>query len=145
MAIDPRLPRFATGAPEPVPSYLVRLVNRLEELLRDMFRRMASLESATGTGGAVTTGTTTIDFGTFPGSNEASVAVGGQPTITAFSSAQVQLVAAASGSHTANDAKYAATLIALTAQVPVAGLGFTIFARSLYHMQGTYLVRWTWS
>lgn len=91
------------------------------------------------------TGTATIGFGAAPGSNEASVAVSGQASISATSSAEAFMMAEASSDHTADDAAYAAVWIALTCGVPVAGVGFTIYARSEYAFTGHFVVRWVWA
>jgi hypothetical protein len=96
-----------------------------------------------GKAGVVTTGTATIDFGAFPGSNEASVSFA-DTGITATSKVWARFDAdATSGSHTANDHRYAAALVALTA-LPTDGVGGVIHARSLEKMQGTFAVRWGW-
>lgn len=60
MAIDPRLPRFATGTPEPVPSYLVRLVNRLEVVLRDLLTPKVYESGTVTIVAGLTTGTATL-------------------------------------------------------------------------------------
>jgi hypothetical protein len=103
--------------------------------------------SAPGVGGSgATFGTATIDFGAFPGSNEASVAVAGQASILATSKVDVFVMADdTSGSHTANDHRYAQLLLGFTATTPAVGVGFTIHARCLDKMQGTFAVRWRWS
>jgi hypothetical protein len=92
-------------------------------------------------GSASTAGTATIDFGAFPGSNEASVAFS---LPTAASDTVVQAFVPSNGStsdHSANDHRYAADLFTLSAQ-PSAGVGGTIHARSIHKMQGTFAVRW---
>lgn len=95
------------------------------------------MSSATGTG--------TIDFGSAPGSNEASLVVAGQALIGATSNVEAFMMAEPSGAHTANDAAYAAVWIALTCGVPTPGVGFTIYARSEYAFTGTFAVRWVWA
>ena len=90
-------------------------------------------------------GTAIINFGSSPGSNEATVAVTGQTTISATSKAEAYFMADTTSDHTANDHEYAAALIGLTCDTPVAGTGFNIIARCLDHMQGTFQVRWVWS
>lgn len=92
------------------------------------------------------TGIATIDFGTHPGSNEASVAVTGEATITATSKVEAWIMADDTTSdHTANDHKYFAAFVALTCGTPSAGVGFTIYARSLEKLVGTFKVRWVWA
>lgn len=92
------------------------------------------------------TGTATIDFGAFPGSNEASVAVTGQTSITATSKAEAFVMGDdTSGTHTANDHRYFSALVGLTCGTPSAGTGFTIYARSTEKLQGTFALRWVWT
>lgn len=90
-------------------------------------------------------GTATIDFGAWPGSNEASVAVTGQPFISITSNAEAFMMAEASGVHTVNDATYASLFISLTCSAPTGGVGFTVNARAEYKLTGTFLIRWVWS
>lgn len=92
------------------------------------------------------TGTATIDFGAFPGSNEASVAVTGQASILLTSKAEAFFMADdTSVDHTANDHKYAGNFINLSCGGLVAGTGFTIYGRSLEKMTGEWSVRWVWA
>lgn len=92
------------------------------------------------------TGTATIDFGAFPGSNEASIAVTGQTSITATSKAESWIMGDDTTSdHTASDHRYFALLAGLTCGTPSAGVGFTIYARSTEKLQGTFALRWVWS
>ena len=91
-------------------------------------------------------GTATIDFGAFPGANEAAVAVTGQTGISATSKAEAFIMADdTTADHTAGDHRYAAALMGLTCGTPTAGTGFTIYARSTEKLQGTFALRWVWS
>ena len=91
-------------------------------------------------------GTATLDFGASPGSNEASVAVTGQATISATSKAEAWVMADdTSSNHTASDHRYFAALAGLTCGTPVAATGFTIYARSTQKLSGQFTVRWVWS
>ncbi len=90
------------------------------------------------------TGTATLDFGAFPGSNEASVAFS-DATIGAGSKVEAFIMANDTTSdHTAADHRYAGQFFSLTA-APSAGVGGTIYARSIHKMQGTFAVRWVWA
>jgi hypothetical protein len=92
------------------------------------------------------TGTATIDFGAAPGSNEASVAVTGQAAIGAGSDVEPYFRGDdTTTDHNADDHKYAALLISVTAADLVAGTGFTIHARSTEEMEGTFKIRWVWN
>ena len=89
------------------------------------------------------TGTATIDFGAFPGSNEASVTFA-DTGVGAGSSVEAFIMAADTTSdHTAADHRYAGELFSLTA-LPTAGVGGTIYARSVHKLQGAFAVRWVW-
>jgi hypothetical protein len=100
--------------------------------------------SALPSGSGATYGTATIDFGTFPGSNEATVSFA-DAGVPAGAKVQAFIASdATTGAHTANDHRYAALFIHLTAQ-PNAGVGGNIYARSLEKMQGTFAVRWQWA
>lgn len=92
------------------------------------------------------TGTAIVDFGAYPGSNEASVAVTGQTTISATSKAEAFIMADdTSVDHTANDHKYGALFIGLSCGTPTASTGFTIYARSTEKLQGKWTIRWVWA
>lgn len=91
-------------------------------------------------------GTTTIDFGAAPGSNEASIAVTGQGSIGASSKVEAYVMADdTAGTHTANDHRYFAALVGLTCGTPTAATGFTIYARCLEKLEGQFQVRWVWA
>lgn len=90
-------------------------------------------------------GSAVIDFGAWPGSNEAEVVVTGLADMTAETGAEAWPMAEASGSHTAADAAYAARFYSLTCGAVVAGEGFTIFARSEHKLQGPFKVRYVWA
>lgn len=95
---------------------------------------------------ASATGTVTIDFGAFPGSNEASVTVTGQADISATSKAEAYVMADdTSASHSASDHRYFAQLVGLSCGTPVAATGFTIHARSFQKLIGTWSIRWVWA
>lgn len=92
------------------------------------------------------TGTATIDFGASPGSNEASIAVTGQGTISATSKCEAWIMADDStGDHTANDHRYVGLWLNLTCGTPTAATGFTIYGRSTEQLTGTFALRWVWS
>lgn len=91
-------------------------------------------------------GTATIDFGAFPGTSEASVAVTGQTAISATSKVEAFIMADdTTADHTASDHRYAAALIGLSCGTPSAGTGFTIYGRCLDKLQGEFSLRWVWS
>jgi hypothetical protein len=90
------------------------------------------------------TGTATIDFGT--GTNEASVAVTGLAAISATSKVEAWIMADdTSVDHTANDHKYFECFANLSCGTPTAATGFTIYARSIEKLTGTWAVRYVWA
>jgi hypothetical protein len=91
-------------------------------------------------------GTTQINFGTFSGSPEASVAITGQGGI--LSASQIGAWIRASGTtsdHTSDE--HRVENIKLTAQDIVAGTGFTVYGECLLGglLYGAYNVDWAWS
>jgi hypothetical protein len=90
-------------------------------------------------------GTFVLDFGAFPGSNEASVVITGQGALLADSETDAWISATDSGAHTANDAAYAAALVGVSTGALVAGTGFTVYGRSVEKMQGTFNGQWAWN
>jgi hypothetical protein len=91
-------------------------------------------------------GSAEIDFGAWPGANEASVAVSGQAAITSLASAEAWVMADdTTDDHTASDHRYADALMGLTCGTPVDGVGFTIYGRSTEKLTGAFKVRWVWS
>jgi hypothetical protein len=92
-------------------------------------------------------GTATLDFGAWPGGNEASVAVTGQATISATSVVEAYIMADDSTTdHDATDHKYLDRFVSLTVGTPVAATGFTIYGRTGDdEMIGKFSVRWVWS
>ena len=71
-------------------------------------------------------GTTTVNFGAFPGGSDTSVAVTGQASILAGSLVEAWIMPTATGDHTA-DEHLVETLKVMAGNV-VAGTGFTIYA-----------------
>lgn len=90
-------------------------------------------------------GSTTIDWGVFPGSNEASVVVTGQTEISADAHIEAWYMSEVLGSKTANDHSYMSTLSSLACGNIVAGDSFTIYGRSTEKLQGSFTVHWVWS
>jgi hypothetical protein len=99
-----------------------------------------------GTGAVTGFGTATLNFGTFPGSNEASVTVTGLTAISGTSTTNAYIGAdATSADYTANDHKYLATLIGLSCSNATGGSGFTIYGRSIHKIEGQISVDYYWS
>lgn len=79
-----------------------------------------------GSGTVVTAGTTTVNFGAFPGSSDTSVTITGQASIVAGSTVFAWLRYADSADHLADE--HLLETIRVTAGNIVAGSGFTIYA-----------------
>ena len=91
-------------------------------------------------------GVATIDFGAYPGANEASLAITGLTAIVATSKVELFIMGDdTTTDHTDKDHRFANALMGLTAGTPTAGTGFTIYATSTQKIQGTFKVRWLWS
>lgn len=90
-------------------------------------------------------GEAVIDFGAFPGTSEVQVSVTGQTGILTTSKAEAWVSAVATSDHTINDHAYVSQLIGLSCSAPVAGVGFTIYARCMDNLQGTFNINWVWA
>jgi hypothetical protein len=89
-------------------------------------------------------GTVVIDFGAFPGSQEASVAFT-DATISAGSKVEAYVMAdGAAGTHTPNDHRYLPLYAAFTA-APIAGVGGTIYGRARHALIGQYQLRYVFA
>lgn len=75
-----------------------------------------------------TTGTAVVDFGAFPGTTDASVAVTGQASILSGSLVEAWLIPTATTDHSADEHVMAAAQIDIIAGNVSAGVGFTIYA-----------------
>lgn len=98
-----------------------------------------------GGGGSVNSGSTTIDFGTFPGSTDASVVVTGQSGIVAGSVVTAWPNAIATADHSAME--HIVDPPRFVAGDIVPGVGFTIYAftQNTRRHYGQYSTAWTWS
>lgn len=91
------------------------------------------------------TGTAELDFGSGAGSNEASVAVTGIAGITAGAKVEAFFMRDTSPDHSVGDHLYAAALVGLACGSVSAGVGFTIYARSLEKLTGRFTVNYVWA
>ena len=93
-----------------------------------------------------TTGSATLDFGSLPGSSEASVIVTGQSAINSTSKVKIYISENDSSSnHTANDHKYLSQfLFSIDAYDVTNATGFTIKAYSEHKLTGAWTVRYFW-
>lgn len=111
------------------------------------------------------TGTTTINFGSYPGVLSASVAVTGQASILAGSLVEAWIFPTATATHSADEHVLGAVEMAVVAGNVQAGVGFTIYAlardndqggtggedgnfklipRKISRLYGTYTIAWAW-
>lgn len=97
-------------------------------------------------------GTTTVDFGAFPGKSDTSVAVTGQAGIVAGSVVGAWLRPVATADHTADE--HLLETLRIEAGNIVAGTGFTIYAlntnqipdpKQSPRIYGLFNVAWAWS
>lgn len=87
-----------------------------------------TLASALGGAGSGAAGTTTINFGAFPGGSDATATVTGQTGILSGSVVQAWIVAQDTADHTADE--HRVETISVTCGNIVAGTGFTIYAQN---------------
>ena len=91
-------------------------------------------------------GTATLDFGSAPGSNEASVDITGQTSIVNTAKVEAFVMSDdTTATHTSSDHKYFPVFASITCGTPTTGTGFTIYARSIHKLTGAFAVRWVWS
>lgn len=129
---------------------------QIGDTLTDHDNRIATLESVSG-GGA---GTTTVNFGAFPGATDATTVITGQTGILATSVVQAFLIAKDSADHSADE--HTVESLRVMAGNIVAGTGFTIYATQVDsipaansradsptgnspRIHGTWNVGWRWS
>lgn len=85
--------------------------------------------AAPGGGSGANVGSTTVDFGAFPGAHEAAVAVTGQTGIISGSIVQAWLMPSATADHSADEHAAEMENIVVWVSDIVAGTGFTVNAR----------------
>jgi hypothetical protein len=95
-------------------------------------------------------GQTTLDFGAFPGSNTATVAVTGQASIVAGSLIEAWLRPEATADHSIDE--HMVEDLKIVARDIVAGTGFTIYGFPVLNpggiavkLYGAWTVAWVWN
>lgn len=90
-------------------------------------------------------GTVLIDFGAFPGAQEASVAFA-DAAISGTSKVEAYVMANDTNgtTHTPNDHRYLGLLASFTG-APTAGVGGTIHGRARTALIGTFQLRYVWA
>ena len=91
-------------------------------------------------------GTLPLDFGSYPGSNQAAYFLSGQTAITSNSQVKVYVSAnATSVDHTANDHIWLSNFLTITVSDVIPGSGFVVYGTSIHKLQGVYTINYTWS
>lgn len=92
----------------------------------------------------MTKGTTTVNFGAFPGATDTSVPVTGQAGIVAGSLVEAWVRMEATADHSADE--HMVDPPEIIAGTIVAGTGFTIYAltKNALRHHGEYTVAWVW-
>lgn len=109
--------------------------------------------SSSGGGGSATVGTSTLNFGSFPGVAKASVAVTGQTSILTSSSIEAWIsLNTATSDHSTDE--HQIENFKLTAGNIVAGTGFTIYGEAFSPVgtnmvpanivYGSWTINWRW-
>lgn len=89
-------------------------------------------------------GTTTIDFGAFPGSSDVSLAITGQTGISSGAICDAWIFPAATADHSLEE--HTVEQIDVMAGNVVADTGFTIYARTRNApLYGLWSVAWVWN
>ena len=90
-------------------------------------------------------GTTTVNFGAFPGAATASVAVTGQASMLSGSLVEAWVFPVVTADHSADEHLTDAPIV--MAGGVVAATGFTVFASALpgQTLYGLYTVAWAWN
>jgi len=91
---------------------------------------------------AAITGTAILDFGSFPGSNTASVAVTGQTSILSTDIPSLTVDYLSFDSYTSEEVQFMASKISLSCLYPTNGVGFTIYGFSEEKLQGRVQIGW---
>jgi hypothetical protein len=93
-------------------------------------------------------GSSLVDFGAFPGTDSATVAVTGQGAILSNSKVEAYLDAAtaATADHSSDEHVAESGNISVLCQNVIAGTGFTIIAQAngKFRMYGKWNVSWVW-
>ena len=90
-------------------------------------------------------GVVTINFGAFPGAQEASIAFT-DATIGAASKVEAYVMGGdTTADHSANDHRYLAALPLAFTGVASAGVGGTIYGCALMKLVGTFKLRYIWA
>lgn len=91
------------------------------------------------------TGTTTVDFGAYPGKPEASVVVTGQAGILVTSMVEAYINPKATANHSEDEHIIEHIGVFVPSSLIVAGTGFTIKVQTQgLRLYGLYTINWVW-
>ena len=100
--------------------------------------------AAPGGGSGANVGVATVDFGSFPGKSDTSLAITGQAAIALGSSVIAQVFPKATSDHSV-DEHVVEELVVMAGNIS-AGTGFTIYARTRNErLYGQWSVSWSWA
>ena len=102
-----------------------------------------TIASTAGPGGTVNTGSTSLDFGSAPGTNLVSASIIGQTSIVAGSQINAWMMASTTVTH--NMTEHLLAPIVVKCGPATAGSGFIIYAYSEIRMTGVFKVQWFWN
>ena len=88
-------------------------------------------------------GTAIIDFGAWPGSNEASVLVPWDAAMFGTTKTEAFVMSGSSTlDHSVSDHQYLPVFTGFTCSIPVSDVGFYIYGRSSEQLTGTFELNW---
>ena len=92
------------------------------------------------------TGTTTVNFGTYPGSNQASAVITGQGAILTSSFIEAWLFPKATADHSEDEHIIEHMDVTVPFSTIVSGTGFTIqvYVPGNYRLYGLFTINWVW-
>ena len=92
------------------------------------------------------TGTTTVNFGSYPGSNQTSAVITGQTGILTSSLVEAWLFPKVTADHSEDEHVIDDIKVTVPFSTIVSGTGFTIqaFVPGKYRLYGLYTINWVW-
>lgn len=91
------------------------------------------------------TGTSTLNFGAAPGTNQVDLAVTGQGSIVSGSYCEAWLSSTPHADHNIEEMKLLAGKVGILAHTKSEGVGFTITATTELRLTGNINIDWVWT
>jgi hypothetical protein len=113
----------------------------IEEQVSTLEQQVVIMQAEIDALAVVECGDATIDFGSFPGSNEASVAIVDPTAASGWRVKAYIMGGDTTADHTAVDHRYVGLFLTLTVSV-TPSVGMTIYATSPHALEGTFKVRY---